>query len=251
MAGNDSNVDRFKDNVTYDGPSIPSEWLVINGNDISNASSRMISLDNSMVEASSAPSAPVLNYLCPPIWGDLQSIDVHSLGYCDMNVESSASSSGSLSGVRAGANWMPNSMLRDGMFMLPHSLPPLPSDSTDPAFIERAARFSCFSGGTVPFSEILTPYSFPNPVNPCSRGHRPMQGEVVTGDGLKLTPSIEPTEGEFKNEKPTGVDVSDSQCDEAECSGLGARLNLVGASTESSVKGVGLKKRKRAKQVGV
>lgn len=247
MAGNDSNVERFKDNVTYDGPSIPSEWL-LNGNDLSNTSSRMISLGHSMVESSSAPSAPVLDYSCPPIWGD-QSIDVHSLGYCDMNVESNASSSGSLSGVRAGANWMPNAMLRDGMFMLPHNLPPLPSDSTDPAFIERAARFSCFSGGT--FSEILSPFSFPNPINPSSRGHRPMQGEVFTGDGLKPTPSIEPTEGEFKNVKPTGVDVSANQCDEAECSGLDARQILVGASAESSVKGVGLKKRRRAKQVGV
>ncbi|KAH6762963.1 hypothetical protein C2S52_020396 [Perilla frutescens var. hirtella] len=275
MSGNDTNVEKLKpseDNVAYDVPSMPSEWLV-NGNAISNKSWRRISVANSVVEVSSGPSASMVDYSCPPIWGD-QSVDEHGLEYCSMNVKSDANPSTSFSGLRDGVNWTPNAMLREGVFMptisrmLPDSLLPFSSDSTGSAFLERAASLPWFSGGTL--SETFNPFSFPpNPLKPCSRGNRPMQGEhsVFIGDGLtevskeaSLSGKHETEWSSFKNEKEsrsfmgshdeakTGVDVSANQCDEVEFSGLDAQQNLVGISAESSVKGLGLKKRKRTKQ---
>ncbi|KAI3452945.1 hypothetical protein Pfo_009608 [Paulownia fortunei] len=285
MARNDTSVEPGKgseDTVNYHAPNMSSDWHV-NGNDTTNTSIGMMTMGNSMVDSSSCSSAPMLNSFCPSIWD--QPINGQSLGYCDMNVQNDASTSSSLGPVRAGMGWTPNATLREDMFlptvprMLPHNLSHFPADS---AFIERAARFSCFNGGN--FSEWVNPFSIPDPLNPHSRGLGPMQGPhaVFIGNGSKLSPGMQSqrhemsmtevskeaslpaehgTEGSpFKNEKKSesfmryhdeaknGVDVSDNQSDETEFSRRGAQEELDGTAGESSGKGLGLKKRKRTEQ---
>ncbi|KAL0296806.1 UNVERIFIED_CONTAM: Transcription factor [Sesamum radiatum] len=216
----------------------------------------------------------------PAIWD--QSINGQNSGYCNINVQNVASTSSSLGAVKAGIGWTPNPMLSEGMFLptvpggFPQSLPHFPADS---AFIERAARFSCFNGGN--FSEIVNHFPVPHPLNPHSCGLRPMRGpdEVLGGNGSKALLGMQSqhhqmhmaevsnealisgerrTEGSpFKNEKKSegfmpsheeakkGIDVSGNQCDEAEFSGGGAQEEL---DQESSGKGLDLKKRKRTEQ---
>ncbi|KAI3467194.1 hypothetical protein Pfo_023857 [Paulownia fortunei] len=285
MAGKDTNLEQQKgsDNpVNYHAPNMSSDWQV-NGNNLTNTSIGMILMGNSMVESSACSSAPMVDSFCPPIWD--QPINGQSLGYCDVNVQNDASTSSSLGPVRADMGWTPNAMLKGGMFlpavsgMLPQSFPHFPADS---AFIERAARFSCFSGGN--FGEMMNPVSIPDPLNPYSRGLGLMQGphEVFGGNASKPLPGMQShrhemnmnevseevslpgkhgTEGSpFKNEKKSesfmcshdeakqGVGVSGNESDEAEFSGRGAQEELDGAAGESSGKGLSTKKRKRGGQ---
>ena len=66
---------------------------------------------------------------------------------------------------------LPNSMSKGGVFMhtdagiLPQSFSQFPPDS---AFIERAARFSCFGGGS--FSDMMNLFSIPNSLCLYSKG---------------------------------------------------------------------------------
>ncbi|KAL8549293.1 hypothetical protein ACS0TY_008226 [Phlomoides rotata] len=188
MAGNGTNIELSKD---YNAPNM-----------------------SSMVGVSSSPCTPMVDSFCPPIWD--QPINGQSLGYCNMNVQNHDPSTSSM-------GWIPNAMIRDCAFrpsvsrMLPHSLPPFPPDS---AFIERAARFSCFNGGN--FSEMANPFAFPDPQV------GPIQG---------------PTE---KDEAKNGVNMLSNQGDEAEFSGRGDQEELVKTAEEES--SGGLKKRKRIEQ---
>ncbi|KAJ6322130.1 hypothetical protein OIU77_012084 [Salix suchowensis] len=82
----------------------------------------------------------------------------------------------------------PNSMLKGGFFlpnasgMLPQSLSQFPADS---AFIERAARFSCFNGES--FNDMVNPFGAPESMGLFSRGGGMMQGtgENFMGSGMK------------------------------------------------------------------
>ncbi|KAK6133961.1 hypothetical protein DH2020_032302 [Rehmannia glutinosa] len=174
--------------------------------------------------------------------------------------------------------WTPNAMLKGNMFLPavsgvpPQSLPHFPADS---AFIERAARFSCFGGGNL--VEMMNPFSIHDPLNPFSRVLGPMQGQhEVFGEnaskphsGMQLPRSEmnmievskEALQPPFKNEKKSesfmrshgegkrGVGLSGNESDEAEFSGRGGQEELDGAGGESSGKGFGSKKRKRGTQV--
>ncbi|KAK4423651.1 Transcription factor [Sesamum alatum] len=279
MSGNYANVEPAKgseDPVNYHEPNMSSDWHV-HGNKITTTSIGLVTMCNSMAEPSAHASAPVMDSFGPPIWD--QSINGQNSGYCNMNV---ASTSSSLGAVKVGMGWTPNAMLSEGMFLptvpggVPQSLPHFPADS---AFIERAARFSCFNGGN--FSEIANHFPVSQSLNPHSRGLRPMRGpdEVLGGNGLKAVLGMQSqrhqmhmaevsnealihgergTEGSpFKNEKESerfmlshdeaknGIDVSGNHCDEAEFSGGGAQEEL---DQECSGKGLDLKKRKRTEQ---
>ncbi|KAL0396875.1 UNVERIFIED_CONTAM: Transcription factor [Sesamum calycinum] len=282
MAGKDSNIEPRKgsdDLVNYHGPNMTSDWQV-NGNHLTNSTIEMISMSSSIGESSARSSA----HFCPPVWD--QPINGRSLGYSDVNVRNDASTSSSHGPVRADMGWTSNSMLRGGMFLptvpglLPQSLPHFPADS---AFIERAARFSCFGGWN--FGEVMNSFSAPDPLNPHSRGLGPMQGpnEVFGGNGLRLLPGMQSqghemdvievgkeaslpgrkpgTEGSpSKNEKKSesllrshdeakrGVGVSGNESDEAEFSGRGGQEELNRPAGESSGKGLGSKRRKRGGQ---
>ncbi|XP_011070886.1 transcription factor bHLH49 isoform X1 [Sesamum indicum] len=281
-AGNDANVEPAKGSenpVNFHEPNMSSDWHV-HGNKITTVSIGLVTMCNSMAEPSACASAPMIDSFGPPIWD--QPINGQNSGYCNMNVQNVASTSSSLGAVKAGMGWTPNAMLSEGMILptvpggVPQSLPHFPADS---AFIERAARFSCFNGGN--FSEVVNHFPAPHPLNPHSWGLRPMRGpdEVLGGNGSKallgmqsqrhqlhmaevsneaLISGERQTEGSpFKNEKKSesfmasheeaknGIDVFGNQCDEAEFSGGGAQEEL---DQESSGKGLDLKKRKRTEQ---
>ncbi|KAL8052754.1 hypothetical protein ABFX02_05G025600 [Erythranthe guttata] len=190
MSGNDTNV----------GPPKPSEDAVdyrvaTLSNNVTNASIEMITSANRMVKSSScSSSALMVDSFCPSVW------EQQSLGYCDTSV-------------------------RNGALLnaLPHSLTHFPTDS---AFIERAARFSCFSNGGS-FSEMVNPLTILDPLNPRNRAVGPVVGpnEVFLGNGSNP----------LKDEK-NGVDLGGNQSDGAEFSRSGER--------EVS-NGNGSKKRKR------
>ncbi|KAG8366504.1 hypothetical protein BUALT_Bualt17G0086900 [Buddleja alternifolia] len=261
MDGKNTNIAPQKgrnEPVNYQAPNMSSNWQV-NGNNLTNTSIGMIPIGNSMVESSTCSSAPMIDSFCPPIWD--HSINGQSLGYTDMNVQ--------------------NAMLRGNMFlptvpgMIPQSLPHFPADSD---FIERAARYSCFSGGNL--VEVMNPFSVPDVLNPYSRVQGPH--EVFGGNGSKPLPGMQSqrhemntnevskegcfpgkhgTEGSpFKNEKNSenfgrsldetkyGVDRSGNESEEAEFSGRGGQEELDGAAGESSGKGLDSKKRKRTGQ---
>ncbi|KAL0380677.1 UNVERIFIED_CONTAM: Transcription factor [Sesamum angustifolium] len=240
MAGKDSNIEPRKgsdDLVNYHGPNMTSDWQV-NGNHLTNSTIEMISMSSSIGESSARSSA----YFCPPVWD--QPINGRSLGYSDVNVRNDASTSSSHGPVRADMGWTSNSMLRGGMFLptvpglLPQSLPHFPADS---AFIERAARFSCFGGGN--FGEVMNSFSAPDPLNPYSRGLGPMQrpNEVSGGNGLRLLPGMQSQGHEMDV-------IRSNESDEAEFSGRGGQEELNRPAGESSGKGLGSKRRKRGGQ---
>lgn len=269
VVGKDASVEASNANddpVNYHGPNMSSDWQV-NGNNLANTSIGMISMCNSMVETSACSSAPMVDSFCAPVWD--HPITGQNLGYCDVNVQNDATTSSNLGPVRADLGWNPNAMLRGGMFLPPASgmLPHFPADS---GFIERAARFSCFSGGS--FGEMMNPFSVPDPLNPYTRSLGMVQGQhdVLGENGSKLLQGMQSelskeasllkqgTEGSpFKNEKRSesfhdevkqGVGVSGNESDEAECSGRGPQEEADGATGESSGKGLGSKKRKRGGQ---
>ncbi|KAL7149251.1 hypothetical protein ABFS83_05G026900 [Erythranthe nasuta] len=187
MSGNDTNV----------GPPKPSEdavdYRVANtlSNNITNASIEMITSANRMVKSSScSSSAPMVDSFCPSVW------EQQSLGYCETIVRNEA---------------------------LLNAIPHFPTDS---AFIERAARFSCFRNGGS-FSEMVNPLTVLDPLNPRNRAVGPVLGpnEVFLGSGSNP----------LKDEK-NGVDLLGNQSDGGEFSRSGNRQ-------ESN--GNGSKKRKR------
>lgn len=211
MVGKDSNVEPQKerdDPVNYHAPNMSSDWEV-NGNS-SNLTNTTIGM-MPMVES----SAPMVDSFC---WDQSQ-----NLGYCDVNAQ--------------------NAMLRGGMFMppvsgmLPQNLPHFPADS---AFIERAARFSCFGGGS--FSEMLNPFTVPDPRSLGMMFQGPH--EVLGGNGSNQLHGNEKRSESLHEDVKQQVGGSGNESDEAEFSGRGPPDEL----DSSSGKGVGAKKRKRGGQ---
>lgn len=252
-----------EDHVNYHSPNLLYDWQ-INGNNLPNASLGM-TRGNSMA-ACSTTFMP--DSFCPSFWD--HPINGHSIGYCDTSIQNQqASSSSGIGSVRAGMNWTQNAMVRGSIYlpavrgMVPPSLPHFP---TDPAFIERAARFSCFSGGN--FSEMMNhPFSTPDHLSPYSRGFGPMQRPNDVVDTTRvleqaLVPGERSVEGttlknerksqrfrQFYDEAKHEVDAPANESDEAEFSGRGAQEELADAAEDSCGTGLGSNKRKRTRQV--
>ncbi|KAM1065270.1 hypothetical protein ACFX13_021161 [Malus domestica] len=279
-------------------PGITPDWR-FGGSNLTNTSMGLVATGNSMavskgdlVGSSSRPSASMAESFNPTLWDHPTS--AQDLGFCDMNVQTSASTSDSL-GIRKGIPaslrsgidraldmcWNPpNSMLKGGMFLpngpgvLPQSLSQFPADS---AFIERAARFSCFNGGN--FSDMVNPFGVPESMSMYSKGGglMPWTQELVAGNGSKGVPGVHSqrnelngdvslpmeqgtTEGSpLKNEKKSeslakshdearhAIGGSGNESDEADSSGGGGAGQeepsmLEGAKPSSK----GFKKRKRS-----
>ncbi|XP_071927166.1 transcription factor bHLH49 isoform X3 [Coffea arabica] len=288
---------RNEDLLNYQSSNMPSEWQ-LSGNSLSNASMGLISSGN--LEQPSSSNAAVIDSLCPTMWE--QSLSAQNLGFNDNNVQHNTSTSnalgnraGGLGPLRAGLDslvgmgmgWTPpNAMLKGGMFLpgapgyLPQTLAHFPADS---GFIERAARYSCFSGGN--FSELINPFNASDSMNPYAGGLASMLGsqEALMGNGLNPTSEMQPPKNEMnmtesskhvsfptecgpsegiplKNEKKSeslvrshdeakgGVGASGNDSDEAEFSGRGGQEELDAADGESTPKGIGSKKRKRCGQ---
>ncbi|XP_057777439.1 transcription factor bHLH49 isoform X2 [Salvia miltiorrhiza] len=257
VAGKDASVEPSNandDSLNYHTPNMAAEWQV-SGNNLANTSIGMMSICNSLMESSACSSPSLVDSFCPPVWD--HSINGQNLGYCDVN---DASTSSNLGSVRADLGWNPTAMLRGGMFMPPVSgmLPNFPADS---GFIERAARFSCFSGGN--FGEMMNPFGVPDPLNPFSRGLGVVHSQRHEVNVAELSKEGGPLLGKqgaegspFKNEKRSesihdeakqGVGASGNESDEAECSGRGPQEEVDCVTGESSGKGLGAKKRKRGR----
>lgn len=296
-----------EDPMNY-SPGMSSDWR-FGGSNPTNTSMGLVSVGNSIsvskgdLVGSSCSSASMVDSFGPTIWE--HPTNSQSLGFCDISVPNNSNTLSTL-GIRKGspASWRngidraldmcwnpPNSMSKVGMFlpnvpgMLPQSLSQLPADS---AFIERAARFSCFNGGN--FNDMVNPFPVPESMGPYSRGVEMMPGalDILAGNGMKSASGVHSQKNELNvdealkdasltvehgatdvsllgNERKSeslvkshdeakqgvGNGGSGNESDEAEFSGGGQEepSMLEGPSGEPSAKGLGSKKRKRNGQV--
>lgn len=203
---------RNDDPVNYQS-SLSSDWRFGTANFTSAAMGLAPAVN--LVASSPCSSATMVSSFGQAPWD--QASNSQNLGYSGINVQHNASSSDSLGIRKTGPGtfasgidraldmgWNPpSSMLKGGLFlpngpgMLPQSLTQFPADS---GFIERAARFSCFSSGN--FNDMVNPFGIPDSVGLYSRSGGMMQGphDVFTGSGLK---SISGLQG-HKNEVNAG-----------------------------------------------
>ncbi|KAH9606280.1 hypothetical protein KSS87_014948 [Heliosperma pusillum] len=240
----------------YNHPGMPGDWRFNDGG-LGNSSMGLVSNGNPMVVGGdgvgpSCSSGPMGDSFGQTVWE--HPVNAPSLGFSEMNVHSGM--------------FIPN---MSGM--LAHSISQFPADS---AFIERAARFSSFSGGH--FEELLNPFGIQQSVNPYLRGGTALQGpqELLSGHTNKNLP-IRQTQNGDENVAETSKDVSvplehgnvegsfpkngtmverspreakrggsmsGNDSDEPEFSGGGTREDM----TISPAKGLGAKKRKRVQQ---
>ncbi|KAF9677281.1 hypothetical protein SADUNF_Sadunf08G0091700 [Salix dunnii] len=295
--------------INYHSPGGISLDRRFNSTGIPNSSLGLISTDNQMsvcrgdiVGAASCSSASVIDSFGPSMWE--HPTNSQNLVFCDVNVQNIAGSSntagigkGVPASLRNGIDrtlemgWNPpNSMLKGGFFlpnasgMFPQSLSQFPADS---AFIERAARFSCFNGEN--FNDMVNPFGAPESMGLFSRGGGMMQGtgENFMGSGMKsvsggqapknfmkaveaskdvsMSVNHMATEGSpLKNETKSdslarsrdeakqGMVGSGNASDEAEFSDGGGQDEpsmMEGNCREPSAKSLGSKKRKRNGQV--
>lgn len=121
----------------------------------------------------SCSSGLMVDSFGPTIWE--HPVNMSPLGFSELNVHNGSAVSD------------PLSMLKGGLFLptmsglLPHSLSQFPTDS---AFVERAARFSSFSGH---FGDMLNPMGIHQSCSPSVRGGTMLQvlQEPSSGNGLK------------------------------------------------------------------
>ncbi|GFZ18349.1 basic helix-loop-helix (bHLH) DNA-binding superfamily protein [Actinidia rufa] len=251
-----------EDPMSYHSPNVSSDWR-FGEPGLTNTlmgsiptAKPMTVCKGGLMESSSTSSAPMIDSFCPTAWDHPTS--TQNLGFCDINLQNNASTSNTL-GIRRGhlgsssidrgmdMGWAPpNSMVKGGVFlptMLPQSLSQFPADS---GFIERAARFSCFSRGNL--GDVMNSYSVSESMNPFARGSMVMQQplEMFSGNGMK---PVGPLKNERKSnsfvqshdEVKLGVGVSGNESDEADNGGGGQ-------GEPSSSQAFGLKKRKRGGQ---
>nr|WQQ41755.1 bHLH13 protein [Camellia japonica] len=284
--------------MSYHSANAASDWRFGVSNLSIPTSNPMEVCKGGIMESPSCSSAPIMDPFCPTVWD--HPTNAQNLGFCDINLQNSASTSNTL-GLRKGPlgplsiektidmGWTPpNSMVKGGIClpsapgMLPQSLSQFPANS---GFIERAARFSCFSGGN--FSEMMNPFGISESMNPYTSGAATMQRrqqEMFVGNGLKSVSSGQSQKNEvnmiaeaskavsfsveqgaiegspLKNERKSenfvrsqdeakqdvGVSGNESD-DQAEFSGGGGG-GQEDPSREPSAEGLGLKKRKRSGQ---
>ncbi|KAJ1412066.1 Myc-type, basic helix-loop-helix [Sesbania bispinosa] len=300
-------LDRNEDPMSY-STGMPSDWR-FGGANLANSSVGLVAMGSSMnvnrgdlIGSSSCSSASMVDSFGPNFWD--HPTNSQNLGFCDINVHNNGSSSNT-TGIRkdgfgfgrAGQDhgslemgWNPsNSMLKGDGFLpngpgiFPQSLSQFPTDS---GFIERAARFSCFSGGN--FGDMVNSYEIPQSMGMYAgtiHGTR----DAFAGHGLKsatggqsqesdlnvveatksVSPSVEhlATKGSpLKNDKRSENRVISqdegkqtlvrpaNDSDRAESSdddGGGGQDDspmLEGTSGEPSIKGLNSKKRKRSGQ---
>lgn len=266
---------RNDDAMSFQSANVSSDWQ-INGSSLANTSMGMIPNSNPMIDA-----------FCPNVWD--QSANSTSLGFCDANVHNNVSTShpfgAGTSGFTAltggvdrtvGMGWhSPNTMLKAGMLLptapavVPQNLPQFPADSD---FLQRAARFSCFSGGNL--GDMMNPFNVPESMSAYCRGLMPTQRpqQVFADNGLKPAPAAQYQKNQMNNMGESSNGAADGsplnndsmneyvvgsrnsakegralgiESNEPECSSRGGHDVSDGAGGESSAS----KKRKRSGQV--
>ncbi|XP_027913675.1 transcription factor bHLH49 [Vigna unguiculata] len=286
-------VDRNEDPMGYSS-GMHSDWR-FEGANLANSSAGLVAMGNSMnasrgdlIGSSSCSSASMVDSFGASYWDN--TTGSQNLGFCDFNVHNNGGSSntagirkegfgfGRVAQVHHGTlemAWNPaNSMVPNGPGLFPHSLSQFPTDS---GFIERAARFSCFSGGN--FTDMVNSYGIAQSTG--VYGAR----DAIAGHGLKsvtegqsqggdmnvveatkdLSPSVEHLASKgspLKSDKRSEGHIMSqddgklslvrpaNESDRAESSDDGGGQDdsplLEGASGEPSIKGLNSKKRKRS-----
>ncbi|WVZ09406.1 hypothetical protein V8G54_013936 [Vigna mungo] len=286
-------VDRNEDPMSYSS-GMHSDWR-FGGANLANSSAGLVAMGNSvnasrgdLIGSSSCSSASMVDSFGASYWDN--TTGSRNLGFCDFNVHNNGDSSntagirkdgfgfGRVAQVHHGTlemAWSPaNSMLQNGPGLFPHSLSQFPTDS---GFIERAARFSCFSGGN--FTDMVNSYGIAQSTG--IYGAR----DAIAGHGLKsvtegqsqggdmnvieatkdLSPSVEHLASKgspLKSDKRSEGHITSqddgkqslvrpaNESDRAESSDDGGGQDdsplLEGASGEPSIKGLNSKKRKRS-----
>ncbi|KAG2377115.1 hypothetical protein LR48_Vigan06g136500 [Vigna angularis] len=286
-------VDRNEDPMGYSS-GMHSDWR-FGGANLANSSAGLVAMGNSvnasrgdLIGSSSCSSASMVDSFGASYWDN--TTGSRNLGFCDFNVHNNGGSSntagirkdgfgfGRVAQVHHGTlemAWSPaNSMLQNGPGLFPHSLSQFPTDS---GFIERAARFSCFSGGN--FTDMVNSYGIAQSTG--VYGAR----DAIAGHGLKsvtegqsqggdmnvieatkdLSPSVEHLASKgspLKSDKRSEGHITSqddgklslvrpaNESDRAESSDDGAGQDdsplMEGASGEPSIKGLNSKKRKRS-----
>ncbi|XP_030449387.1 transcription factor bHLH49 [Syzygium oleosum] len=180
-----------EDPMNFNSASISSDWQFCSAN-LSSAPMNLVRPGNSMavcredlIGSSSCSSAPMANSFGQALWEHPSTME--NLGFVNICAQNNLSTSNllgfskvALESVRGDIGWNPpSSMLKGGLFVpsalgtlpIPDGLPHFPADS---GFIERAARFSCFSGGN--FSSMVNPFGIPE-----NAGLYPIAGGLVPG----------------------------------------------------------------------
>lgn len=243
---------RTEDPLNCNSPSLSSEWR-FTGSILPNTSMSMVSPGNQAT-------------ICK---GNLIGSDSSSLWEHPSNIQTLGLYNSS---ILKGGIFLPNNI---SSLIPPNSLSQFPADS---AFIERAARFSCFSGGNI--SDMVNPFGVSESMSAYSRGGALIQG---THGSLSVNESKSKSSGQTKksemnmgedtrgvrcghsearplmnemkrsdsfmraqDELKHGINVSSNESDEAEVSGGNGEEDC---SEPNSSKGIGLKKRKRTDQV--
>lgn len=198
---------RNQDPIDYSSSGISSDWRFCST--ITNAPTSSVDPGNgpaackeNVIGSSPFSSAPVADPFGPSALWD-QPATAHSMGYRDISLQKNLINPNLLEGPKVGLgpaplrgdiSWNPPvSMSKEGIFLAnaPGILPArLAQISADSGFIERAARFSCFSGGG--FGDMVNPLSGTDSIGVCPRGvvriPVSMQGEVYPIDSVKLLP---------------------------------------------------------------
>ncbi|KAE8710147.1 Transcription factor bHLH74 [Hibiscus syriacus] len=197
---------RNENGINYQGSGMSAAWQFAGGGNLTSTPMSLVPSDNPLVIGSSSGSASMVDSFCSNLWEHPS--NSQSLGFCDINVQNGASSSNAMGITKGGPASMSSSidrqfdmawnaassMLKGGMFLpnatgiLPQSPSQLPADS---AFIERAAKFSSFNGGS--FSEMVNPFGIPESMAVYNRGVGLMQGtqNVFAIGGLKSVSGVE------------------------------------------------------------
>ncbi|XP_049391927.1 transcription factor bHLH49-like isoform X2 [Solanum stenotomum] len=249
-----------KDDV--DPENMFSDWQ-LSGSNLTNASNRII------------------DSFCASVWDN--PISSSNLGFCGTNIQMNPGAAIGLDPLRASVNRMvamgwtqPNVMSKGGTFippttgMVPHSLTQLSADS---GFIERATRFSCFSGGIV--GDMMNPFAILNSSDTYHNGLTFGESQEVFGSNGLQSPSTAisqkqhmrnavessdqdvslPLEYEHTDRSPLKNEKNVKSQDEAkECVGISENESECSGHQEevedgnSSARCLGSRKRKRSDQ---
>ncbi|CAN6477453.1 unnamed protein product [Victoria cruziana] len=285
------------DHLSYHTHSIPSEWRF--SGDLSNSSFNFVPADTSipvyrgsLVEPSPCPSVSMADSFCATIWDSHSHLSQNpTLKQAHCNDDNDPGNSGMKDMISASSSsrpafemgWSPltsSSSPQSGVGILPQGLAQFPADS---GFIERAARFSCFSVGN--FSDMMNPFAICESMPPYSKCansiaqtpvHLPSgssqnnqmvasevgKGVLVPGEQMNNredpTNKIEQKLANLLKSSVSGntedgkqrVGSSSNDSDGAEVSGCGRdeSLNLENAVNQPPLKGLSAKKKRKTAQ---
>ncbi|KAG1327475.1 transcription factor bHLH49 [Cocos nucifera] len=256
--------EKTEDQPNYHSSGMPADWQIGNQS--------MGSVSAPPMGSSPCPSASMVESFAPSLW--IPSAHAQNLGFCDNNVQSSTAASNSLRigklvprPLRLDMGWNPSDssskgsgvFLQTGTGVLPPNLSHLPADS---AFIERAARFSCFNGGNL--GSMMNTFSAPESLSPYSNTPKGVPGAQIQKSEMNTTEagmdaslpidhassSRSPMKEPRDKRTSHGAGVSSNESGEPEFSGDGQEEapNLASAAADSSSTGLAAKKRKRPSQ---